>query len=48
MRENRTSGTVWGVSGNRHSYHDGLVVPSLERQLFQVEVLYLSLFFKIQ
>jgi hypothetical protein len=23
MRENRTSGTVWGVSGNRHSYHDG-------------------------
>ena len=22
MRENRTSGTVWGVSGNRHSYHD--------------------------
>jgi hypothetical protein len=23
MRENRTSGTVCGVSGNRHSYHDG-------------------------
>ncbi|MFH1981940.1 MAG: hypothetical protein ABIL58_08845 [Pseudomonadota bacterium] len=23
MRENRTSGTVWGVPGNRHSYHDG-------------------------
>ena len=22
MRENRTSGTVWGVSGNRHFYHD--------------------------
>jgi len=22
MRENRTSGTEWGVSGNRHSYHD--------------------------
>ena len=25
MRENRTSGTVWGVSGNRHSYHDGVL-----------------------
>ena len=22
MRENRTSGTEWGVLGNRHSYHD--------------------------
>ena len=22
MRENRTSGTAWGVPGNRHSYHD--------------------------
>jgi len=22
MRENRTSGTVWGVPGNWHSYHD--------------------------
>jgi hypothetical protein len=22
MRENCTSGTVWGVLGNRHSYHD--------------------------
>ena len=22
MRENRTSGTVWGMSGNRHSYHN--------------------------
>jgi len=25
MRENRTSGTVCGVSGNRHSYHDGFM-----------------------
>ena len=24
MRENRTSGTVWGVPGNWHSYHDGI------------------------
>jgi hypothetical protein len=23
MRENRTSGTEWGVLGNRHSYHNG-------------------------
>jgi len=22
MRENRTSGTAWGVPGDRHSYHD--------------------------
>jgi hypothetical protein len=22
MRENRTSGTEWGVLGNRHSYHN--------------------------
>ncbi len=22
MRENRTSGTVWGVPGNRYPYHD--------------------------
>ncbi|PIU50655.1 MAG: hypothetical protein COS92_00290 [Desulfobacterales bacterium CG07_land_8_20_14_0_80_52_14] len=24
MRENCTSGTVWGVLGNRHSYHNAL------------------------
>ncbi|MGA8240526.1 MAG: hypothetical protein WB818_08130 [Desulfobacterales bacterium] len=25
MRENRTSGTVWGVLGNRHSYYNGRI-----------------------
>jgi hypothetical protein len=24
MRENRTSGTVWGAPGNRRSYHNAL------------------------
>ena len=32
MRENRTSGTVWGVSGNRHSYHHTLKEELMEHQ----------------
>ena len=30
MRENRTSGTEWGVLGNRHSYHNDFSRESIK------------------
>jgi len=37
MRENRTSGTVWGVPGNRHSYHDDFL-PKLQLELNSISL----------
>ena len=38
MRENCTSGTVWGVPGNRHSYHDlgKIDVMNMTRWIFSL------------
>ncbi len=36
MRENRTSGTVWGVLGNRYPYHDYSYTGTLMKSYFLI------------